>query len=171
MNQWTAGLAVAAMLAAATSGAKEPASLERIAQSGLAEGRDRAATLDALYDGKGLTSAPPAVRVPRGIKKGAQEGALLGFYSGIAPAASMIDAGFTRSMSRHYDGARSDNGHADLYYYTGIALGVLLYIPALILGMVGGGIGAAVGGASEAARPGSTERWDAERLLFDRRKR
>lgn len=139
-----------------------------------------AARADCLFDG---ACAPrPAVTAPAvaadddaapapsrldGLKKGASEGALLGFYAGISPAVKLTEEGFGRRMSRYYDGPRSGNGDGGLYYYGGIALGILLYIPALVLG----GIGGLFGGAAGAAAPEEAKEWDAERFLFDDRKR
>lgn len=101
-----------------------------------------------------------------GVKNGSEQGALLGFFAGIAPAASLLSEGMGRRMSRGYDGARSDNGNGGLYAAGGIVLGVLLYVPALVLGAVGGALGAVGGAASESVKPGSTRSWDAENTLF-----
>lgn len=140
----------------------------------------RAATNDCLFDG--ICGARPALAaaeetpVPAeapaaatrlsGLKKGASEGALLGFYAGISPAVKLVEEGFGRRMSRAYDGARSDNGGGGLYYYGGMVIGAILYIPALILG----GVGGLFGGAAGAAAPESARKWDAEKFLFDDRK-
>lgn len=113
--------------------------------------------------GGGGTKSPSRLG---GLEKGASEGALLGFYTGISPALTMLDAGFGRSLSRASDGPRSDNGNGGLYYYGGMALAAILYIPALILG----GIGGLFGGAAGAAAPKEAAKWDAERLLFDKRR-
>lgn len=102
-----------------------------------------------------------------GAKKGAQEGATLGFYAGISPAAGLLSEGYGRRMSRAYDGARGDNDWAGAYMAAGIVLGVILYIPALALGLVGGLIGTPAGAVAETASPGSTSQWDAEGWLFD----
>src|SRR5579885_1577113 len=88
----------------------------------------RAADGGCLFDG--TCAAAPALAAPgaepapaeeaygspeheslwSGLKKGASEGALFGFYAGIAPAVKLVDEGFGRRMSRGYDGARADNG-------------------------------------------------------------
>jgi hypothetical protein len=109
--------------------------------------------------------SPSATRLS-GLKKGASEGALLGFYAGISPAAKLVDEGFGRRMSRGADGPRSDNGGGAAYFYGGIALAAILYIPALVLG----GIGGLLGGAAGAAAPDAAQDWDAEKLLFGRRR-
>lgn len=101
-----------------------------------------------------------------GVKHGASEGALLGFYAVLSPAVSLLSEGFGRAMSRHYDGARGDNGNAKAYETAGIVLGAVLYVPALAVGAATGTIGALAGAASEAVKPGSTKGWDAEKQLF-----
>lgn len=98
-----------------------------------------------------------------GVKKGASEGALFGFSGGLYPAVELVSDGFGRRMSRAYDGPRPGNGGGEVRYYGGIALGILLYIPALVLG----GLGGLIGGAFGAAAPEAVDEWDAERALFD----
>ena len=108
----------------------------------------------------------PAPERWKGMKKGVSEGALLGFMGVLYPAVQMVSEGFGRGMSSHYDGPRGDNGHADLYSAAGWVLGAVLYIPALVVGAAGGIAGGLVGAAAPKAAAG----WDAEHLLFDRRR-
>lgn len=98
-----------------------------------------------------------------GVKKGASEGALFGFFAGLYPALALVDEGFGRKMSRHHDGARPDNGDGKAYYYGGVILAAVLYLPALVLG----GLGGLLGGAAGAAAPEAVSKWDAEKTLFD----
>ena len=128
----------------------------------------RAAAAVPSADGDDAVAAgAPAPSRLSGLKKGASEGALLGFYAGISPALAALDEGFGRSLSHASDGPRRDNANAGLYYYGGMALAVLLYIPALVLG----GLGGLFGGAAGAAAPEEAKEWDAEKFLFDRRGR
>jgi hypothetical protein len=149
----------------------------------------RAASNDCLFDGtcaprsaahaapdasdaapvlEGSDGAPAAgLSLVSGLRKGASEGALLGFYAGLSPALKLVDEGFGRRMSRGADGPRSDNGHGDAYFYGGMALAAVLYLPALVLSAVGG----LFGGAAGAAAPGAAKGWDAEGLLFGDRRR
>lgn len=138
-----------------------------------------AATNDCLFDGTcgpraGADAADPVVVVPDGFKaprpalgrsgglvKGAQEGAFLGMLGTLTPATGLMSEGFGRNMSRGADGPRGDNGGGDGYMYGGIALAALLYIPALVIGGLGGLIGGAIGVIS----PETARRWDAEAFL------
>jgi hypothetical protein len=126
-----------------------------------------AAAAESPAGASALSSAesPSATRLS-GLKKGASQGALLGFYAGLSPALKLVDEGFGRRMSYGSDGPRSDNGHGDAYFYGGIVLAALLYLPALALG----GIGGLFGGAAGTAAPDAARSWDAERFLFDRRR-
>jgi len=119
-----------------------------------------------LFDGSCAARAPAAVAAasapgPRGpltgLKKGAAEGALLGFLGTEYPAIELLDRGFDREVSR--------GGEAGPYTVGGFVLGALLYIPALAVGAVAGLVGALVGAGAEAARPGSTQKWNAESLF------
>mgnify|MGYP001612181921 CR=1 FL=1 len=103
-----------------------------------------------------------------GIVKGSQEGAMGGFALVMVPGVSLISEGFGRRMSRGYDGPRGDNGGGGWYMAAGIALAVVLYVPALVAAGLGGLGGAAAGGAAEAVSPGSTADWCGE-CVFDRR--
>lgn len=152
-----------------------------------ADGPDRGTGLASAPDAaparrdEASLGAPPVGRTPAlslgsqaapsgawaGTKKGSQEGALLGFFAVISPAAALLSEGFSRDMSRAHDGAWSGNGDSTAYKVAGVALGALLYIPALVAGAVGGAFGAAAGSVAETVRPGSTRAWDAEGLLFD----
>lgn len=98
-----------------------------------------------------------------GVRKGAAQGALFGFYTGLSPALALVEEGFGRRMSRAYDGARADNGHGGAYYYGGMLLAAVLYLPALVLGGLGGLFGASAG----AVAPDPVSEWDAEKTLFD----
>lgn len=98
-----------------------------------------------------------------GANKGATEGALFGFFAGLSPALALVEEGFGRRMHRAYDGAREDDGLGGAYYYGGMALAAVLYLPALVLGGLGGLFGASAG----AVAPDSVSEWDAEKALFD----
>lgn len=147
-----------------------------VAGGGTGEGR----TGIALADRREKAAGPGAAEVPApategrkgetgilaGISNGGQQGALGGFYAVISPAAKLISEGFGRDMSRHYDGPDSGNGGGGAYWAAGIALGVLLYIPALVAGGLGAVGGAVAGAVSEMSSPGSTKGWDVEKRMF-----
>ena len=124
-----------------------------------------AATVDAVAAPEPKQVPEPAFALKRweGAKKGAQEGALFGFFLPLSPAISLVDEGFGRRYSRSADGPRAGNDNGALYYYGGIALAVLLYVPALVIGAVGGAVGTAAG----AIAPESAKSWDAERFFVD----
>ncbi len=96
--------------------------------------------------------APAATRLS-GLTKGASEGATLGFMLPLTPAVELMSKGFDRGM-QHRSGS-------DAFFIGGIALGVILYIPALVIGAVGGLFGAVAGTAA----PESAQKWDAEGWL------
>lgn len=100
-----------------------------------------------------------------GAKKGAEEGALLGFMGTLRPALALADDGLSRRMSRAYDGERPENAGGASSDYGGFLLAALLYLPALVVG----GLAAAGGALIGAASPQTADDWDAERALFDRR--
>lgn len=102
-----------------------------------------------------------------GAKKGAGEGAKLGFYGVLSPAIGLMSESFGRQMSSYYDGPRSDNGGGRAMWWGGLALAVVLYIPALVAGAAGAIVGGLVGAGAESVKPGATEGWDVERKLFD----
>lgn len=129
----------------------------------LKEGRVQLARMDELS--RAAKAAPPTPWT--GAKKGAEEGGLLGFFAVISPAAALMSEGFSRKMSRAYDGARDGNDWGDAYIIAGIAVGAVLYVPALALGLVGGIIGTPAGAVAETVSPGSTAKWNAEGWLFD----
>lgn len=108
---------------------------------------------------------PAAAQLSRwaGTKKGAAEGATGGFMLTLYPAVALTSDGFGRRMSSVHDGVRPDNANGELYMYAGLALAVVLYIPALVVGAVGGLGGGFVG----AAVPDTVKDWDAESALFD----
>ena len=118
------------------------------------------------------TDGPPSafggedrpIGVWNGVKKGASQGAMLGFLGVLYPAVSLLSEGFGREMGRRYDGSTKS---PRLYAVAGIALGVILYIPALVVGAVGWAVGAVAGGVAEAVKPGSTADWDVEGAILD----
>jgi len=118
----------------------------------------RAASNDCVFDGN---CAPRAPSRWDGVEKGAEEGATFGLLGTLTPAVHLVSEGFGRGMSRAADGPRGDNGGGGAYTFGGIVLAVLLYIPALVVGGVGGLIGGLIGGAS----PETVSSWDAERTL------
>lgn len=104
-----------------------------------------------------------AGRVAAGLSQGADQGALLGFFAVLSPAVSLVSEGFGRKMSRAYDGAHATNANGGAYEAAGIALAVLLYVPALAVAAVTGLGGAVAGAGAELASPGSTDKWDVEK--------
>lgn len=115
----------------------------------------------------GVTPGAPARDILSGVKNGARAGATLGFYGVLSPAIHLLSEGFGRGMSGYYDGPRKGNAHPGLYTAAGWALAAVLYVPALIVGAVGGAVGAVVGAGAELVSPGSPSRWDVERAVFD----
>lgn len=104
---------------------------------------------------------PPASSRWEGLKKGGSEGALFAFFAALSPGLALVEEGFDRRMSREdEDGGR-------FLMYGGFVLAAVLYIPALALGAAGG----LAGGLAGAAAPEAAEDWDAERALFDSRRR
>ena len=129
----------------------------------------RASSNDCLFDGncgprpnlssqspEPVSASAPPFSYLSGMTKGASEGATLGFMGTLTPAVSLMSAGIDRP----------DSGHSEAYYYGGIALGILLYIPALVIGALGGLFGAAAG----AIVPEKAKNWDGESAIAgDRR--
>ncbi|TPW19011.1 MAG: hypothetical protein FD126_3108, partial [Elusimicrobia bacterium] len=83
-----------------------------------------------------------------GAVKGTQEGAMAGFSVVLQPAVSLI--------------SKSYNGGGGWYMAAGVAVGAILYIPALVAAGLGGLGGSAAGGVAEAVAPGSTDSWCGE---------
>ncbi|MBI3551721.1 MAG: hypothetical protein HY077_04325 [Elusimicrobia bacterium] len=155
----------------------EPGAAPAVSADAAAGGTGASLISASAGSSRGETAVPPPAfasgagaqgetGVWAGTKKGASEGALLGFYAVLSPAVKLLSEGFGRAMSRGYDGPRSDNGSAKGYEAAGIALAVVLYIPALVVGAVAGAVGAAAGAVSEAVEPGSTKDWDTEKRIF-----
>lgn len=122
-----------------------------------------------------VVAAPRVDTVPRprpsgigaGLANGAREGYALGSGIILYPAVSLLSEGFSRSMSRYYDGGRSDNGRADAYAAAGWVLAALTFIPSVAVGVLFGLGGAVAGAGAEVASPGSTDSWDGIGVLAD----
>lgn len=113
-------------------------------------------------------SPGPSTRQGGDFKTGLVNGAWAGFawpfYAVLSPAIHLLSEGFGRRMSRAYDGARGDNGGSGAYTAGGVVLGAVLYVPALAVGAAGAVIGAVAGPIAEKLRPGSTSRWDPDKI-------
>ena len=158
MHRWGRMAGTLALLAwAGASHAQGSAALREVDVARLEDSRTADAELDRLYSGTAERPSRSLGGTAAGAWTGVEQGALLGFYSGLSPALALLDRAFEHNDSCAFDGA--------------MLLGLVLYGPSLVLGAVGGLFGAPSGAAAELAEPGSTRRWDAERFLFDGRRK
>lgn len=143
----------------------------------LVDGAEKQSTLEPSQPREALISAdnapvPPVPsplrledgKIATGWKNGITAGFGWPFYAVLSPAIWLVSEGFGRDMSRHYDGARGDNVRGEVYSVSGVVLAAVLYVPALAVGVAGAVIGAVAGPIAEKINPGSTRKWDPDKI-------